>query len=65
MIETSVSCGMAMIGIALAEAAIGNRPIVIAFAATAILAALPLVRVLVLIWLHVEGQSVEKILEHA
>jgi hypothetical protein len=31
----------------------------------ALIAALPLVTVLVLIWLHVEGQSVEKISEHA
>ncbi len=31
----------------------------------ALIAALPVVTVLVLIWLHVEGQSVEKISEHA
>ena len=31
----------------------------------ALIAALPLVTVLVLVWLHIEGQSVERISEHA
>lgn len=31
----------------------------------ALIAALPVVTVLVLIWLHIEGQSVERISEHA